>query len=520
MMTDDSFVKNKKILFILQRNHAFKEFPTVERLYKAGAKLATFTFKETCEKMVSTQDRVKFESILKHSHIEKNAKEIVNKNNYTFENFREDYDISSIYKHASSLRRKVTSYEKKYPFSFEQSATDQEIEDYILAFGFELKNFFYNFKPDICIGYIWGSIGYLMLEKLCNKEKVPYYNHSDTKIDDVSAFFYNTVHSKSFFHQRIKDLNNKKVISKNKLKAKNYVQNYLKSPEKQGFNNLTNLLAEPEVLDKKIFNFTDIKILLRNLYHTFKKSNIRYKPMDGSDQTSFIYDLRDYIYKQKNIFQVGKIKFDKLEDIDNFVYMPLGLYPETQLGMLNNVYDNQINTARILARFLPNNLKLVVKDHPRAFSKNSKSFLLKLQNSPNVKLIDHKTLNDDIYKKMKYLISFSGTSIFEACMYKKPALQIGTLEVMNDLPNFYLLNDITKVEEVISEIDQNFDKYSKSEDYENKLINYVSAAYDVGFSTSIYESKVQEIAEHQEYMYKVHLREIKKIFRYKDKFQF
>ena len=213
-MVDDSFVKDKKILFILQRNHAFKEFPTVERLYKAGAKLATFAFKETCEKMVSTQDEVKFESILKHSYIEENAKKIVNNNKYTFENFREDYDISSIYKHASSLRRKVTSYEKKYPFAFEQSATDQEIEDYILAFGFELKKFFYNFKPDICIGYIWGSIGYLMLEKLCNKEKVPYYNHSDTKIDDISAFFYNTAHSKSFFHQKIKDLNDKKLFQK------------------------------------------------------------------------------------------------------------------------------------------------------------------------------------------------------------------------------------------------------------------------------------------------------------------
>ena len=519
-MVEDSFVKNKKILFILQRNHGFKEFPTVERLYKAGAKLSTFVFKETCEKMVSTQNKVKFESILKHSYIEENAKKIVNNNKYTFENFREDYDISSIYKHASSLRRKVTSYEKKYPFAFEQSATDQEIEDYILAFGFELKKFFYDFKPDICIGYIWGSIGYLMLEKLCNKEKVPYYNHSDTKIDDVSAFFYNTTHSKSFFHQKIKDLNDKKIISKNKLKAKNYIQDYLSSATKQGFNNLTNLLVEPEVLDKKIFNFTDIKILLRNLYHTSRKKNIKYKPKDGSDQSSFFYDIRDYIFKQKNIFEVSKIKFDKLEDIDNFVYMPLGLYPETQLGMLNNVYDNQLNTARILARFLPNNLKLVVKDHPRAFTKNSKSFLLKLQNSPNVKLIDHKTASDEIYKKMKYLVSYCGTSIFEACMHKKPALQIGTLGVMNDLPNFYLLNDITKVEHVISEIDHNFIEYSKSQNYEDKLINYISAAYDVGFSTSIYESKVQENKEYQEYMYKVHLREIKKIFKYKEKFKF
>ena len=54
-------------------------------------------------------------------------------------------------------------------------------------------------------------------------------------------------------------------LSKNKFKAKNYVKNYSKSPEKQGFNSLTNLLVEPEVLDKKIFNLLDKRQLVQSV---------------------------------------------------------------------------------------------------------------------------------------------------------------------------------------------------------------------------------------------------------------
>jgi len=206
--------------------------------------------------------------------------------------------------------------------------------------------------------------------------------------------------------------------------------------------------------------------------------------------------------------------------IKDFVYLPLGLYPETGLGMLNNVYDNQINTAKILARFLPNNLTLVVKDHPYAFGRNSKNFLLKLQKSPNVKLINHKIPNAHIYDKMKYLISFGGTSIFESCIYKKPAIQIGSLGIMNNLPNFYLLKDISKIEDLILKIDENFKEYSNSDSYRKKLINYISAAYDTGYFIDIYESQIDKIEKNKDYIWNVHLNEISKIFKYKNKFCF
>ena len=60
---------------------------------------------------------------------------------------------------------------------------------------------------------------------------------------------------------------------------------------------------------------------------------------------------------------------------------------------------------------------------------------------------------DKIYQKMKYLISFGGTVVFESSMFFKPAILIGDLEMMSELPNVYKLKHLpfhSKEEELFS----------------------------------------------------------------------
>ena len=59
-----------------------------------------------------------------------------------------------------------------------------------------------------------------------------------------------------------------------------------------------------------------------------------------------------------NVYNTKKIIYDDFDKIENFAYLPLQHYPESQLGLLNTSHDNQINTARIIARHLPKNLTL------------------------------------------------------------------------------------------------------------------------------------------------------------------
>ena len=70
------------------------------------------------------------------------------------------------------------------------------------------------------------------------------------------------------------------------------------------------------------------------------------------------------------------------------------------LGMCNPVFDNQFETVKILARNLPSNYSLVVKNHQFKYFFRSKKYLNKFKNCPNIKVIDHKVPNELVYKKM------------------------------------------------------------------------------------------------------------------------
>ena len=504
-------LKKKRILLVMQRDWGTRHgFEIAKKLNENEAEISALVFKKSTEGYIRIQNEVNFQHIINESEIEKNYKKIVKESNYTIKELLVDFGIDSIWETAFTLRQKSLSRKKKYPFSYEQSCTDDEIKEYILAYAYKIKIFFIQFKPELIISYNFGDIRHLLLNKIANKNKTPMFCMSDTKVQNIHTFFYDINMSKSFFHSKLKKLNDKKVQSKNSEKAIKYIKesrDKLKLP----------LHVKSLNLDKSIFDKSDLIILIKKIIRNLKLNS---KELKESETQEVKYLIRDFIQKKINTYQLRKFRYDKLEDIGKFVFFPLQHYPEAQLGLLNTIHENQLNSAKIIARFLPNNLTLVVKNHPYNYEWRSRSFLMKLKNTPNVKVIDHKISNFEVYKKMDYLVSPGGTAIFEAALEKKPAIQFGSLEIMNDLPNFFLLKNLEDISELIKLIDANFLVIKLNDDYERKIINYVSSAYENGHDSTIYESDLRNNKANMDYIWNVYLREIKKIFKYYDKFTF
>jgi len=504
-------LKKKRIFLILQRDWGVRHgFEIAKKLNEKGAEISTLIFKKSTEGYIRIQNDVNFKYIINESEVEKNYKQIVKESNYTIKNLHNDFELNSIWETAFTLRQKSLSYKKKYPFAYEQSVKDDEIQDYILAYAYKIKKLFDEFKPELIIAYNFGDIRHLLLNKLANKNRIPMFCMSDTKVQHTHTFFYDINMSKSFFHKRLKDLNNKKVKSRNNEKAIKYIAESRKQFKLP-------LHIKSLNLDKNFLNKLDFIKLIKKIIRNLKLSANELKEAETKE---IKYIFRDFIQQQINIFKLKKFEYDKLDEIGKFVFFPLQHYPEAQLGLLNMVHENQLNSAKIIARFLPKNLTLVIKNHPYNYEWRSKSFLMKFKNTPNIKVIDHKISNFEVYKKMDYLVSPGGTSIFEAALEKKPAIQFGSLEIMKDLPNFYVLKNLEDIGKLILTIDKNFHKLKSSNEYEEKLINYVCSAYDTGHDSLIYESDLRNNTENLEYLWNVYLKEIKKIFKYYEKFTF
>lgn len=504
-------LKNKRIFLILQREWGVRHgLEIAKKLNENGAEISTLIFKKSTEGHIRIQSDVKFKYIINESEIENNYKQIIKENNYTIDDLFLDFEINSIWETAFTLRQKTLSYKKKYPFAYEQCFKDKEIQDYILAYAYKIKKLINEFKPELIIAYNFGDIRHLLINKIANKNKIPMFCMSDTKVQHTHAFFYDINMSKSFFHKRLNDLNKKKLKSKNTQKAKNYIEESRKKLKLP-------LHVQSLILDKNIFDKSDFIKLIKNIVRNLKLNT---KQIKESETKEIKYLLRDFIQQKINIYQLKKFEYDKLDSIDKFVFFPLQHYPEAQLGLLNTVHENQLNTAKIIARFLPKNLTLVVKNHPFNYEWRSKALLMKFKNTPNIKVIDHKISNFEVYKKMDYLISPGGTAIFEAALERKPAIQFGSLEIMKDLPNFYALKNLEDIGKLILTIDKNFQQLKSSHEYEDKLTNFVTSAYDTGHNSLIYESDLRNNTKNLEYLWDIYLKEITKIFKYYEKFTF
>ena len=110
--------------------------------------------------------------------------------------------------------------------------------------------------------------------------------------------------------------------------------------------------------------------------------------------------------------------------------------------------------------------------------RRSSSYIEKIARTPNVKLIDYRVSPHLILQKASLVVSPSSTTIVEAAFYRVPAIQLGNLGTTLKLPNAFKHTDLTTLSRKIKELlETKFDGAA----YEEKLLNFVTAAFDTGF---------------------------------------
>ena len=105
----------------------------------------------------------------------------------------------------------------------------------------------------------------------------------------------------------------------------------------------------------------------------------------------------------------------KIPNDQNLIFFALQQEPERSLLISAPDYIDQVENVNFIAKSIPKNYHLVVKEHPtqgpptRDWRK--KSDYQKMMNNPNVTLIHPSVSADKIIKKSKLVISISGTLI-------------------------------------------------------------------------------------------------------------
>jgi hypothetical protein len=185
----------------------------------------------------------------------------------------------------------------------------------------------------------------------------------------------------------------------------------------------------------------------------------------------------------------------KINTTQPFVYFPLQTEPERTLLMTGKFYSNQIEVISNIAKSLPINFKLFVKEHPtqKFLGWREINYYKKIKELPNVELYHPSISNLDMIKSSKLVITIAGSAGLESVCYQKPAIILADL-IYSSIPSVFRLKNIDDLPDTIrkalktkvslADVNEFISKvHNKSFDYDESdlLMRITSTFFSDGF---------------------------------------
>ena len=283
-------------------------------------------------------------------------------------------------------------------------------------------------------------------------------------------------------YDKFDELRAKKSFGENENKARDFITQFRETGVKPEY-----LTATQKGIKSNSSVFSQLSKIARVPEYLFQYYFGRYKDdpaFKGRDLTKVMQDK--ITNKFRKIYLERSEIFKQPNYEEKYVFFPLHYEPETATMIMAPMYIDQIAVIENISKSLPLNYKLYVKEHPvmAALGMRDFSYYERLMKIPNIVLIDPRINSKELIKSCKILITITGTAGWEAILFKKPAITLGSVfynkmemvkkcKSYNDLP--YLVKDV-------------LENYKHDED---ELITFLSAIFETSFSARFYEMNGQ-----------------------------
>ena len=168
----------------------------------------------------------------------------------------------------------------------------------------------------------------------------------------------------------------------------------------------------------------------------YKSKNIPYK----NSKTLKVYKQLNYLisdFRKLKLFRYYNSITDKINFEANFIYFPLHYQPEATTYPFGNQFIDQINAIRLLAKCLPENYFIYVKEHPDTFNISHLSWTIgdfsrdinfynQIKEIDKVKLLPFDSDLEFIIKKSKAVATLTGAVGLEFILNRKFTLLFGS----------------------------------------------------------------------------------------------
>jgi len=223
---------------------------------------------------------------------------------------------------------------------------------------------------------------------------------------------------------------NLKNIPKNN-RSFNDLQNYLKKFNQKDW-------VDKYISSSKI-NFLN-KRTLSSIFNLFfiqnKEDRKKFMSIGRSKSKVFVVMLSLLLKRKYRQLFLDRHSKMEIKNDEKFVYFPLHVSPERYVDISAPFFSNQLEVIRNIARSIPVDYKLYVKEHYAMVTRYWRKipFYKEILALPNVELIHTSLSSEEIIKKSSLVITITGTSALQAAFYEKPSIVMSHVMYLEFLP--------------------------------------------------------------------------------------
>lgn len=465
-----------KICFLLQRRFAYIGHELAVNLKnKYGVnEFCAYVSQRSSFNFLKKQNDIKYTSLILDEDIHETYKDETIDYDY-LKKLEQEYGIPNLWPHIAIDRVVMQNLlVREYPYDTPPYSHEELLKIFQVK-ARAIIEFLEREKPDVVFTTIIAAIGSSLLYYVAKKKNIKVIIIETTRIgqnwiltEDYKRYTY--VEKK--FDELVKENQESLKIKK----ARRYLADFREKSSTYLYYSMDDLNQNYRL---KPLKWLKPENLWRSL-HWFLKFSYNYyfrgKNKDFTDEKPIGY-LIDKIRRKARTAIGFKRYYDNIDLKENFAFFPLHYEPEVAVSLYAPFWTDQINLIKQIAKSLPVDYRLYVKEHPAMVGYRSAGYYRQLKKIPTLKLLDPGVPSYDIIKQAKITLVISGTAGWEAILLKKPVITFGDV-FYNKLSTVKKCENIAELPYLVKNQLENF-KYN-AEELENFIGAIMEESAEVG----------------------------------------
>ncbi|MEC8011011.1 MAG: hypothetical protein VX185_09630 [Pseudomonadota bacterium] len=349
--------------------------------------------------------------------------------------------------------REITYFRKRFGLSPKPKS---EVFSDIIGYKNYFKKLLKEEKPDLIIGELCSGLPDLLLYEESCLLKIPFVSIRQSKVSNGIVF--------------CNPLLDKPYVNDKKISELGFAVNYV--------NKIREKIIKPKYMVKtskkfKFFDFSKVKTLYDylTLYRELGTSNKKYF------QYAFIMHIHRFFNKLKIIGNKNTFSDIPVNNSQKYLVYPLHYEPESSSSIRGYPFDDQLFLIEFIAKNLPSNYTLLVKEHLGNQGYRSYKDYLKIKTFFNVKLISPNTNVDQLFGLVSCVITINSRMGWEGLIKGLPVISLGR-SFWDSLSFIYKIESYQGLSEALYSLDALVSDHKINEEELFKFIcEYTSAEY-------------------------------------------